>query len=1192
MNQSLIWSQPEPSARAGVCPCRWLVLLLAASLAGSARDRAGAAFQSPGTSTPDKKAPAAAPQPAGKGLDGLKLPTDALILVCESAADAMRLLPKFVVLSPEKFKEMQDEIERLRARLRPERPQQPGFCKLEGKVDGSHVNLDVRYAVRTERPETVVALGCKQAKLKGLLPEDQNSLVKYTEAEGYTVQMEKAGEHRLTARYTMGLTVLGSTRSLELDLPRAGIELKLHIPGEVKELRINDQPLDKTLLTWKNGWLEGTHGPGVPERLVLTWKGSTALAGGSAVLSAESKIKVQIDEKMQLHTETQLLLKVVSGSTKQWRLLVPPGAQLTLASADEEKLTIETQELAGASLRILRLKEPGASPLTVTVVAVTRPALPRAGTRLAIGPFALLGATRQTGSVVLVNAAANLQFQPFRPAGTTLRAPTPEESKLGPQVRAFSYELPPLSETPPFLDRGDLASLNILELEGETTRGRLETRVSHSLHLPRKEAPGEKRNWQITTILEVKLLQPGAGLLEVQLPADWVYVPPEGRPPEPVTEVYLDEKRQVIQVRLLPDSWKPFQLVLRARSSRQVDDRDEDKLSLPRPLGTALAGGFQVTASVPEELELLSPQRKNTQLEPTQQGPQEQVWRLDPAADRTPEQIELAWGPYRPRVQALSVIDLKLIGPQAQIEQDLRLLYPRTPPEKMRIALRVPAEVSGLGVIKGGTLLDGPPGGATRLVELNVPERNRPEKEVKLVLQYFLTLPDPASRKPDDPPVRLALVTAGDSTFGETQVRLWSDPGLVPELVGGDWAIKEIQEVKGAGRLPSLVLLSHQPEQELNLRLGSSGTAGRITVLIERALVRVNVVEGLGQIYRASYRLSRLSRRQIEVELPAPAETLHLRIKLDGQTVTPQIHDDPDIPEGEGRLARLDLDPALIKPESILDISYQLPPASLTGRGGLMQTVLLPPVVRGAPTRVLTRWQVNVPAGWVVVGPEGGPGSERTWGRRGLLLAPRLAITGSELDRWLVAPDGTLPRDVASEEAEWPMLPSLTCWRGGPEPLTVVHLPQQAWLLFCSLFVLLLGLVVGFLARRPAKESFSPVRIGLALALLGLVAVIAGVFWPSLLAAILYGCQPGLVVLGLIILVQWLLHERHRRQLVFLPSFTRRGGSSLNSGNKTGSGRRGRNGSASPGNQPASVPGRAGSPPAEQPSTIDEPRPG
>ena len=50
--------------------------------------------------------------------------------------------------------------------------------------------------------------------------------------------------------------------------------------------------------------------------------------------------------------------------------------------------------------------------------------------------------------------------------------------------------------------------------------------------------------------------------------------------------------------------------------------------------------------------------------------------------------------------------------------------------------------------------------------------------------------------------------------------------------------------------------------------------------------------------------------------------------------------------------------------------------------------------------------------------------------------------------------------------------------------------------------------------------------------------------WPGLLAMLLYGAQPGAVVLVLI--MQWLLHQRYRRQVVFMPGFTRvKAGSSL-----------------------------------------------
>jgi hypothetical protein len=56
----------------------------------------------------------------------------------------------------------------------------------------------------------------------------------------------------------------------------------------------------------------------------------------------------------------------------------------------------------------------------------------------------------------------------------------------------------------------------------------------------------------------------------------------------------------------------------------------------------------------------------------------------------------------------------------------------------------------------------------------------------------------------------------------------------------------------------------------------------------------------------------------------------------------------------------------------------------------------------------------------------------------------------------------------------------------------------------------------------------------------------AALRWPMALANVAYGCEPGAVVLVAFAAVQWLLHERYRRQVVFLPSFSRgRAGSSL-----------------------------------------------
>src|SRR5262249_40607783 len=150
---------------------------------------------------------------------------------------------------------------------------------------------------------------------------------------------------------------------------------------------------------------------------------------------------------------------------------------------------------------------------------------------------------------------------------------------------------------------------------------------------------------------------------------------------------------------------------------------------------------------------------------------------------------------------------------------------------------------------------------------------------------------------------------------------------------------------------------------------------------------------------------------------------------------------------------------------------------------------------------------------------------EQRWGRRGWLLGPRPAATAAELERWLT--------DTASDGGEESGDPSLVLWSTAQGPLAVTQVPQQPWLLLCSLTLLGLGLLLaGVTLPRVLFWGL------LVLCAAGLIALGATV--PAILPAVAYGCEPGLMVLLLVFLLQWLLHERYRRQVVFLPGFSRR----------------------------------------------------
>jgi hypothetical protein len=209
---------------------------------------------------------------------------------------------------------------------------------------------------------------------------------------------------------------------------------------------------------------------------------------------------------------------------------------------------------------------------------------------------------------------------------------------------------------------------------------------------------------------------------------------------------------------------------------------------------------------------------------------------------------------------------------------------------------------------------------------------------------------------------------------------------------------------------------------------------------------------------------------------------------------------------------------------------------------------------------------VTLPADWAPLGPDGGPGAPWALGRRrGGLPAPQLDLRNEQLEEWFGSPEWLLRQDGVGQGE-----PSLAFWADSGEAVTVAHAPQLAWLLGCSLGLLAVGLGLWALARRAWRGRVGAAFVfWLVLALKAAAAAAAALFTPAVLWNAAYGAAPGAAVLALALLVQWGLHARYRRQIVFLPNFRRsRSGSSLVRGG--GSSQR----------------------PHGEPSTVDAPRPG
>jgi hypothetical protein len=167
---------------------------------------------------------------------------------------------------------------------------------------------------------------------------------------------------------------------------------------------------------------------------------------------------------------------------------------------------------------------------------------------------------------------------------------------------------------------------------------------------------------------------------------------------------------------------------------------------------------------------------------------------------------------------------------------------------------------------------------------------------------------------------------------------------------------------------------------------------------------------------------------------------------------------------------------------------------------------------------------VALPGDWVPLFDDGSLPAELAWVWRGWLVGTRPTSSAAELERWL--DERALADDSESPSA------SVVSWRTDLEPLAIRHAPQQVWLLGCSVSLLAAALVLYMVRARP-------VVFFLLLAGLAVGALAIALSWSGALSALIYGCEPGLAALLVIVVVQWLLHQRYRRQVVFLPSFKR-----------------------------------------------------
>ncbi len=1079
-------------------------------------------------------------------LDALKLPQGAIVVLCEEVSETLRLLPKVVVLTPEKYQELLDQLEQFKRQ--PKAPDVPSACTLTGQVEGDLVRLQAEFAFFTDRPKALVTLGCQSGWATGATEDGQLPYLQYSN-EGYVVQVDKPGPHRVMLHLNVPLVTKGdrgSDRGFDLDLPRAAItNLKeLQLPGSVATVRVGGRS-GRQVKTTRSDLQQPSRleevALGAIGRLELAWKGPAPVPQKSApLLAAEGqRISVRVEET-HLSTEAILNLHVLSGETAQWRIRVFPNATLEKPQIQDERIQRIDLPTPENPVLTIHLKEPSAEPLQLTLQL----SQPRKGAGLLPAlPFAVLDAYPQRGKIE-IHARPELPLR-YQKQGEVSQQEVPEdqrrESNTVAIFRYWNLRAP-----------ADLAQLpqSPLTLDVEAMKGSVETRVLHTLQL-------REQGWRVTTRIECTPHRTPVDRLDVHVPLGYQYDRDVGITPADLFEpdVVLDPQTHLAQLRLAQKQVRPFSVTLVGWYSVQAGQR-EAALELPYPervhagegegnrvpspgasslpLAPRLQDrGGQVTVVVPEGLEV---QARQARPEALATGTRESyTWPLE---RQRGARADLAWRSHRPELAVDSVVDVTLMEHQVRVLQRLRFA-----PSPAQVQLHVPTLATKVRIQEGGKLESvteprRPGSGSSWTVSLtSEPRPLLADKDHVLTLAYSLSLPEtvPAkggSRSDQGPVPRrftLPLVQPEQATRGETKVRVWCDPGVQPGLATGSWEELPTEVVPERDRLPALVLRGGL-DPSLVLRWTEATPLPLASAVIERALVRVLFTEGGYQTYRVRFLLAKINARHLDLELPAPLASSNLDLLLDGKQIPLQVVEDDPREGASGKSVRLTLEPDLYRRPVFLELTYQIDPGR-TSNPELLQATLRPPLLRGAMLLGRARWQVELLPGWLPLYPGGGALLEQHWDWWHGLWAPRPVVTGTELEHWLTGADPA----PGTEEGE----PNLVAWQTALGPIRLFCVPTRAWLLLCSCLFLAGGLI---LALAPLSRTWfwsSILSISLALAL-------AGMWWPSGLPSILYGCEPGVLVLFVVLGIQWTLHQRYRRQVVFMPGFTRlKPGSSL-----------------------------------------------
>ncbi|MEX2168106.1 MAG: hypothetical protein WD851_02260 [Pirellulales bacterium] len=333
----------------------------------------------------------------------------------------------------------------------------------EGRVEGETAVLNVRFEIELKAEGLVeLPLGFKDAILSDLKDSDPAVQLSYDETRGgYIAWVRSTGK---TAVVHLPLLVPlkrdGNKHLLQMNVPRALVnQLQLDAPARIAAPAVTEGAVVQ--LADRGNLGSRLTVTGLVGDIALSWStpGSEAPTL-ETVLSVAGQITTSVDGR-SARSEARLRVESFGGQFQQFRLRLPPGAQLVLEGATEApesqpgyKLRPEDTSSPPADdngeaqrqIWVVETAEPTSGPVDVRLVTEQAIGLSRANTATELAGFEVLGAVRQFGELALrVDPNWQLRWNQIDGGRQVNVDALDQESAADPALFGFEYYQQPWS---------------------------------------------------------------------------------------------------------------------------------------------------------------------------------------------------------------------------------------------------------------------------------------------------------------------------------------------------------------------------------------------------------------------------------------------------------------------------------------------------------------------------------------------------------------------------------------------------------------------------------------------------------------------------------------------------------------------------------------------------------------------------